>query len=63
LRNCLFYPHIFSCYLEKLLQIFLGMTVKARRAAASLSWYFSTSLHVDRFGFTLHAGIRCHFLF
>jgi hypothetical protein len=37
------------------------MTVKARRAAAFLSWYFYTSLHEDRFG--LHAGIRCHFLF
>jgi hypothetical protein len=30
LMNHLFYPHIFSCYLEKLLQIFfLGMTVKS----------------------------------
>jgi hypothetical protein len=64
LRNCLFYPHIFSCYLEKLLQIYLwGWQLKARRAAAFLCWYFLTSLHEDRFGFTLHARIRCHFLF
>jgi len=40
-RTFLFYPHIFSGFLEKHLQIlFLGMTVKARRAAAFLSWYF-----------------------
>jgi len=41
LRNLLFYPHIFSGFLEKHLQIFfLGMTVKACQAAAFLSWYF-----------------------
>jgi hypothetical protein len=39
------------------------MTVKARRAAAFLSWYFQTSLLEDRFDFNLHAGIRFHFLF
>jgi hypothetical protein len=27
----MFYPHVFSCNLEKLLQLFMGMTEKARR--------------------------------
>jgi hypothetical protein len=64
LWNHLFYPHIFSCYLEKHLQIFfLGLTVKARRAVAFLSWYFLTSLPEDRFDFTLHARTRCYFFF
>jgi hypothetical protein len=34
----MFYPHVFFCYLEKLLQIFMGMTEKARQVAAFLSW-------------------------
>jgi hypothetical protein len=34
----MFYTHVFSCYLEKLLQVFMGMTEKARQAAAFLSW-------------------------
>jgi hypothetical protein len=35
----MFYPHVLSCYLDKLLHKFMGMTEKARRAAVFLSWY------------------------
>jgi hypothetical protein len=41
----------------------LGMTVEARRAAAFLSWYFLNLSPWGQVWFTLHAGIRCHFLF
>jgi hypothetical protein len=57
-------PIFFSYYLENHLQIFfLGWQLKARQAAAFLSWYFQTFHPEGRFDFTLHAGTRCHFLF
>jgi hypothetical protein len=56
----MFYPHVFSCYLEKLLQIFMGMTEKALRVAAFLSWLFQTSLPKVRFALTLRARTRCY---
>jgi hypothetical protein len=41
----------------------LGMTVEARRAAAFLSLYFLNLSPWGQVWFTLHAGIRRHFLF
>jgi hypothetical protein len=32
----MFYPHVLSCYLDKLLHKFMGMTEKARRAAVGM---------------------------
>jgi hypothetical protein len=62
LRNHLFYPHIFSCCLEKFLQIFFwGWQIK------HVGWMLfclgiSKPLPEDRFDFTSHVRIRfCFF--
>jgi hypothetical protein len=63
-RTVYFIP-IFSLFvLRNIYRYFLlGMTVEARRAAAFLSWYFLNLSPWGQVWFTLHAGIRCHFLF
>jgi hypothetical protein len=60
LWNHFFYPYSFSCYLEKILQVFHRDDRKTRRAAAFLSWYRS-SLPEVRFAITLHAWTRFFF--
>jgi len=64
IRGTIYSIPIFSLVvLRKFCKYFLGITVKARRAAAFPSWYFKTALPEDRFDFTLHTGTRYYFLF
>jgi hypothetical protein len=60
LWNHFFYPYIVSLIvLRKFCRYFIGITEKACRVAAFLSWYRKTALPQVRFALTLHAWIDC----